>query len=749
MPMEDEKPEAEKPMMGPALAERGKNAVADLYIGTAEKTQAVSPYVSDSQMRPYNPDDLFQKRQDYSLYEEMLKDDQVSVCSQIKKDLVLGSGWDLVCEGDSDEDTEVKESLEVALREETEGVFEEMLEEMISSYDFGFSLTEKIFKKNDDGTLGLKYLRTRHPATWLIHTDNYGNVDEYEQQVEKSKGRLIIPAKALIHLVNKPKFQNPYGQSDLRPAYNAYFAKRQFIRYFSIFLEKAAGPIPVAKYKTGAPDAAVTDIYNAIKSFQQKTALAIPDAIDIEFLESKNTGEAYVKALNLFNMYIGRALFIPDLLGFQGGETDGGSYALGKDQFRIFFKHIQRRRETLERIVNMHIVLPLVLYNHGEMEKYPKFKLRPIEDDQAAELAKLWLEAVKGKVYKPSQEEVNHFQKLCKFPESDEVEFNEPLVSIDPETGKPLQQKAGQAFPSEGGDPMPGQPGAKKPDGGKADPEAAGDQKKKYSATKYGSKVNFSAIESTMVNFADQMRADSAPIMRSALDSLQDQISTRSGEVVANTGKLAALTVPPEPLAELKSLFNARMRAAYAEGQQQAAREIDPTREYRAPLPAKKFLDFLEGESEIFVNDWAENLTKTARVRAIQAIKDGEPLSAIFDDLDDEAMGMAEGSIDRFARTKFTEVMNRGRLEHFESTGIVDAYEYSAILDDRTTTVCEELHGKIFKAGREPIPPLHWNCRSLLVPITKYEDWSEDREAGGIPIQKFIDDHKGVGFSKR
>ena len=396
----------------PILAAPSKNLIEDLYTGLTENTYYASHYVTASQMRPYNPDDLFQKRQDYGIYEEMLQDDQVSVCAQIKKDLVLASGWDIVTEGEEDGDVEIKEDLESALREQTDGSFDEMLEEILTAYDFGFSVTEKVFKQRDDGggKLGLKALRTRHPGTWLLHTDDKGHVEKYEQLVEKS--RLVVNPKSLIHYVNHPRFQNPYGTSDLRAAYNAWFTKRQVIKYFAIFLEKAASPVPVARYDKNAPQQAKTDIYNALKSFQAKTTLVVPKELEIEFLEAKSNGDAYEKALNIFNMFIGRSMFIPDLLGFQGGATDGGSYALGKDQIRLFFKHVNRRRESLERIVNMELIRPMVLYNYGNVEKHPKFKLRPIEDDQAAELAKVWLEAVKGKTYKPNEEEINHFRKI-------------------------------------------------------------------------------------------------------------------------------------------------------------------------------------------------------------------------------------------------------------------------------------------------------------------------------------------------
>jgi hypothetical protein len=79
---------------------------------------------------------------------------------------------------------------------------------------------------------------------------------------------------------------------------------------------------------------------------------------------------------------------------------------------------------------------------------------------------------------------------------------------------------------------------------------------------------------------------------------------------------------------------------------------------------------------------------------------------------------------------------------------MVSAYQYSAILDSVTTDLCAGLHGKIFDAGDQPVPPLHFNCRSLLVPITKYESYEPDTKVGSIPIDKFIDDRIGDGFSR-
>lgn len=746
----EEAPVQDKPEAEPRT-EKSKNPMADLYSNLpepnmVEQTYFVSPYDSSSQTRPYNPDDLYQKFGSYTIYESMMKDDQVSICMKLKKDLILASGWDIVVEGDTPQDVEVKEYIEYCLREKTEGIFEDMLEEVLSAYEYGFSVTEKVFQKKEDGKLGLKYLRTRHPATWMLHTDEQGRISKYEQLV--SKTNLELDPKILIHYVNQPKFQNPYGNSDLRAAYSAWFAKREVVKYFAMFLEKSAGPIPVARYNKNAPQSAVDAIHTAIKSFQAKTALTIPEDIKMEFLESKKEGQAYERAISLFNMFIGRSIFIPDLMGFQGGETAGGSYSLGEAQLNIFFKHIQRRRETLERIVNDHVIKPIVYFNYGEMEKFPKWKLRPVQDDNAEALAKLWIEAVKGKIYKPSEEEINHFRKLAKFPEGP-VEFaEEPMMNpLDPNApkmgpdGKPLPPEEVKEGEEDGNDP------AKQ---GKKPVTATPFQKKEMAKLvhvgDYSKKVDFKAIETAMDRFKNRVLEQAGPVIKRIFKDLGDQISNKN--IVASQKIEKSEGLKLKYLGELKKILKKNFKQAYEDAKNMGERELNKTTYARKPLPDDKFLEFIENETFQYVGDWEYNVLKKARIQINAAIRDGKPLSSVLDLLDEEGMLDSESSLERYARTKFTDVMNRGRLAYFNETDVVAAYQYSAILDDVTSGICEGLHGKIFKAGDEPIPPLHFNCRSLLVPITKYESFEVDKSANGQNIDRFIEENTGEGFSR-
>lgn len=830
------------------LKSKSINIVEQVYTGTAERTVTESAYHADSLKRPFNPDPLVMRDWSYRIYEEMMEDDQVSIAMQLKKDLAIGDGW--LIETKDPTQIDIKKDLERALGEDPDRPFTEILEDILQAYQYGFSVSEKIFKLRDDGTLALKDIKPRHPATWLLHTDKHGNVSEYEQRgnnydaVDRNtggsrSGSINVDPQSIIHYVNNPMHQNPYGRSDLRTAYQAWMTKRHITRFYAIYLEKAASPIPVAKYDSRAPQDAINNVFEAIKKFQTRTALTIPKDFEIEFLEAKNNGEAYVKGINLFNMFIGRALFIPDLMGFSGSETGGGSFALGKDQINLAFRHLARRRAIIERIINQHIIKPICIYNHGMMDDYPTFRLKPMSDEDAIKNAELWIKAMQGKMWTPTAEEINHFREIVKFPTSDII-MMPGQTTFDPETGKPVQGPPtyigaegmpvgpdGKPLPAEGeepgeesmgpdGKPLPkegeqlpkegkggldsadgtkggkgeqkgidgevgpgvggkGPQGADAPEGKETPPgqakektpdgqsEKPADEKvKKKVFTSLGpdshpghfhKRVDFAAAEQALVRTTANILDQAKELQNKMFEDLYDQIQKKKILVNKDMSRADSLTLKNKKQLQLlfkqyfRELYNTGKKAAKAELLEQTAE--GPQEFAKKNIPNDEFLDFLDQETFNYIGDWEYTVLKQTRTELVKQIKDGGTLTSLIDVLDDEGKRLSEVSLERYARTKSTEVFNKGRIEYFESTGIVEAYQYSAILDDRTSEICEELHGKIFAYDDAPIPPLHFNCRSLLIPITRFDDYKvDDKTSDGESLDEFVDDNLGKGFGR-
>lgn len=747
--LKDESPQAAEDLAKPKASTKENpvtdmmNDITDVDINLTETTLYRSAYAPDSFRAPYNADDLYRKAGNYTIYEKMAKDDQISVCLKLKKDVILGEGFNFVSGEDGQED--IIEDLERIFTDELEVPFLDLIEEMCDAYNVGFSLTEPTFKICDDGKLGLKSMKTRNPNTWLLHQDDHGNVSKYEQRTVQ--GDLDIPAKKLIHLVNNRKYQNPYGTSDLRVAYEAWFAKKQVIGFFAIFLEKTASSTPIAKYESSVPKPLVQKVFDIIKNLQTKTAMVIPKEFEVEFLESKNTGEAYTKAINLFNMFIGRALFTPDLLGFSGSETGGGSFSLGANQMAIWFMHIARRRATLEHLINKQLVRPCVIYNYGFQEKYPVFKFRPLDDSRAGDLAKIWLDAVKGKAFKPNDEEINHFRKLVKFPEGDVVQPDppppNPLMGQNPNDPNDPNVKQGEEQENpenlkdaNGKDPKDQK--EKKPTGKKEFKLG------KFPVGDYHRKVNFKALQTKLNDYDQSVMAESAPVIKKIYADLFDQIERKRIVQTGNVSRLDSIKI--KYLKELKQILKSNFMQLYKDAQTQASQELEKGH-FAKPVLSDEFLEILEAEVYQFIGKFAYTITEKTKVELIAAIKDGKNLATVIDILDEDGKELSRVQLERFARTKHTEVMNKGRYEFFQKSDVVAAYQFSAILDDVTSDICSECDGKIFPADTTPIPPLHFNCRSTIVPITKYEDYAVSKEIGGMDPDKFLTENVGEGFS--
>lgn len=710
--------------------------VPDNFLGTTEQTYQESSYVASTVNKPWNNDDLFRKTGDYSIYEKMANDDQISVCLDLLCDLIVGTGWEIMSE--EDEGQEIADEVYKILEQGMSVSFDEYVEEYVhNASKYGFAIAEKVFEIQPDGAIGLKSLKTRHPGSWLLYTDEFGNMEKYQQH--GPNGDVDIDPKALMHFVNRRLHDNPYGTSDLRKAYDAWFIKQHLIRYYAIFLEKAAGPMPHAQFDKNLPTEKINDLFNMVKNFATKTAIVTPKDVELTFLESKNNGDVYIKGINLFNMLIGRALFIPDLTGLQGSETSGGSYNLGTTQIDLFFKHISKRRRILERMINKQIIEPMVIWNHGEQEYYPKFQFKAITEDHSTEYAKIFIEAIKGKIYKPNEQEINHLRSLIKFPEGDVELVEEPQpVSVGPD-GLPIP---GQEQEKEV--PAPGKEGEEQ----EPKEEVKSFKKKIYDHTvgTYYKRVDFKLMEQQLDSGVKELIGELEPLVKESIADLYEQVKRKN--ILGNNPKPEKLdTLKLKNLAKMNQVIKKKLKAHYEQSKVEAKRELTPSKkEFAQPIPSEKFLKFLEEDIYQYLGDYSYGIIKSTRVRIMNAIRDGLPIESVLTPEDKELMALSEVGLERYSRTKFTEVMNKARLEEFEGSNVVAAYQYSAVMDDRTSDICAELHEKVFEKGTEVVPPLHFNCRSTLIPITIFEEYKADNSA---KLDKMIDEElEKTGFSR-
>lgn len=75
---------------------------------------------------------------------------------------------------------------------------------------------------------------------------------------------------------------------------------------------------------------------------------------------------------------------------------------------------------------------------------------------------------------------------------------------------------------------------------------------------------------------------------------------------------------------------------------------------------------------------------------------------------------------ERIARTELTYIQNQSTYDKYKEAGI-EKYEFLAEIDKRTSDICREKNGKIYRMDEAEVgvnmPPLHPNCRSTILAV--------------------------------
>lgn len=700
--------------------------------------------------RPYNPDLLSNKRGAFGIYDEMRRDDQIKAVLWMKKFMVLSTGWEISV--DNDEFDEIASEIKKNLLEIDFPNFGDAISNMLTHLDYGFSITEPVFEISDTGEklkVKLKSLKTRAPHTFVIHSDDTGEIEKIEQYT--NKGFITIThdeLKGLMLLIHQYEFGVPYGTSDLQSAYRAWVTKESVIKFWAIYLERFGNPIIVGTVPDVTPQADRDSLISIFENLQAKTGLVVPDGVDIKLLNNIATTGEFERAVNNCNMMISRSMMIPDLIGIGGAEISGGSFSLGRKQFEIFFLTISKIRNDLENIINRYIIAPLVSYNYGITGgEIPKWKLNEMDSDDISLYLKLWLDAIRGNIWKPTDEEINHFRKQIKFPIGDIIRPDP--VSWDTGNGMPDNMPKGKGG---GADIGGGSGGGGDGSGGGGIPadvlDPTGEEERKErekerrseytkrTQTSYESKIDFSKIEQTEDKNDLESVKILSPIYRKIKEGLIDVVQNKRLIEGRKIGLIPDLKL--KYLKDLQIAWRSVLRSTLDLGWESAAKEVKKPKKMASVqnLPME-FEDTLNERSFFITGIERERILKKSRQIIMSGIEKGETTKEVAHKLGQyfEEYEIGASTLETIVKTNTNKVFNMGRRRFFEDPsldGFVKAYQFSAIIDSRTTPICEKLDREIYAVGDPYIdkitPPLHFNCRSLLVPITEGEDYEVSKQ---------------------
>lgn len=687
-------------------------------------------YPQGTMWSAYNPDIFVMRKGGLYVYDKMRRDEQIKACQWIKRLAVLCSGWKVEPVSEESIDVEVAEFCEDTLKR-LRGTLEEKIKNILSGMDYGFSISEKVWGIVEEGDfkgkIGLRALKVRKPHSWDFDTDEYGNLRP--NGLWQLNGQHKYDPKKFVVYSHNREFDNWYGTSDLQSVYRSWWSKDVIIKFWNIFLEKFGMGIPMLKPKEGGriDDPMYTTLKNALANLQNTSAIAWNvDGPEVELLEAKRRGAGeHDKAIQYYDRAIARGLLMPTGLGFSEDDK-GGSHARSRTHFDLWLWIMEDLRKTVEETIMAEQVIPeLVNYNYT-VKAYPRFKFNDLEDPEVLELGKLWLEALNGKAVHPNAEDEIHLRRLIKFPERDRDELEEEI-----EAGKVPPIPDITDNDADEGDVHIDQP-----------LKVVQHQKWHRELTQYEKRVDFRKVEKALDGLEGETRKRLTGILEKQRDKLLNSVEKSFDKINhqwINTFNL-------QYGVEFQGVLKEFMRTGFEMGRGDASNEISRARKkrknYVIKIPPKQAINMLEKSAFWIRNVTFDGITKQVQGTLLNMLETGETpgetlmkIRNLYDPYVGDEMRVIDQRqiepyrIETVIRTNATKAYNRGKVVEFadpDLDGFVRAVQISAILDSRTTDICRNADGKIILLHDDQniaklTPPLHHQCRSVLVPVTEVD----------------------------
>jgi len=122
------------------------------------------------------------------------------------------------------------------------------------------------------------------------------------------------------------------------------------------------------------------------------------------------------------------------------------------------------------------------------------------------------------------------------------------------------------------------------------------------------------------------------------------------------------------------------------------------------------------------VKVFSKRYAKDIKTEIELGILEGQTTQQIVRRVEKLANNRTRNQAEALVRTITNHVGSVARNQVWEDNKeLFQGEEYVAVLDSRTSPICQSLDGNIYPIGKGPRPPLHYNCRSIRVPKIKPE----------------------------
>lgn len=255
------------------------------------------------------------------------------------------------------------EDLRAITARSLQGVFLKNIQDMLTAMDYGAAFGSTIWAERTAEQIGIENegvssrdkwnvvdkIQWAHPTTVreILRTkDDYSfNGYVHSRQYRKPKFKVIPPLQSLV-LTYGGRFDNMWGKSMFEPVYDFWYWYELALRDFMRYMQRMATPVAVCyapgRGTTTRPDGTTVD--NAQYALMvagyaaQHSGLFIPSDVDpttgkelwrLEYLDTDQKGDQFVKALQYFGTQIMRGVVVGDNSA-TSSDSETGSYAMAE-----------------------------------------------------------------------------------------------------------------------------------------------------------------------------------------------------------------------------------------------------------------------------------------------------------------------------------------------------------------------------------------------------------------------------------
>lgn len=587
---------------------------------------------------------------------------------------------------------------------------------------FGFTVAEPVWMLTADGIWTLRAIKPKRAESMrsALVADEYGNLEGIKQAAPNAPD--FVSAAEIIYWRHRGGWYELTGKSALYEAHDPWRAKMLFDRAWAIYLSRHGQGILKWKLPESVYQRDLSRIKEIMRNLQTGTGIALRSGVDeLDLLESSGSpGRIYQDYHQAMDKAIVRAILYQELATGEGIRV--GSFAASETQADVMWSVLRIQGEAFLESVGREQVARRFLERNGYGD-LPCPIILPetiVASPTIAEALRDILPAIQSGVLPPltaeqAQDVYAYYGLSASIQEKDR--------SVG-ELASPSHRHRHKL--SELEDEM----------------NAADDAAASEIATLWAKSVPaiLSKIEATLWK-GGSWKVTAPGTIRDAVSVAIKSNGEQFREILSK---------------HLSDRFNAGRASAKAARRSKTKARLAPV----AVIPQLALDALKQGAYLALQTRYDEMAGKVyhALMRAIQGRKSVlETAERVRQILASEGFTLAQALT--LVRTEMAGAYNQGRLtlwQEFEYRGDdpksasgdqIIGYRFDAVMDGVTTEECQERNGRIFAPDDVDVPPLHFNCRSVLEPVWR-DELETPSDVDALPWATREDMKSQPGFEK-